>query len=202
MVCTPAPACKAMLSQATTMFPNRSKLSDGVCPGPNHPPTGDHPNGEAVDLTHDPGHGCDVDVLYARIVERRDPRVKYLIRNRRILRSYDKPGIPAWTWAPYTGDNPHDKHGHCSILPGARDNVSAWFGVAPPPIPQPEPEENDMAFIYVDKTGQDQGQVYDSGSTLVKIPTGEDAQALRDAGVKEVKLSHQMWATLNKEAEG
>ncbi len=68
--------------------------------------------------------------------------------------------------------------------------------------PHPQPVEDDMAFIYVDKSGQDQGQVYDSGSVLVKIPTGDDAQALLDAGVKQVKLSHQMFSTLNDQAQG
>lgn len=135
-----------MLTQATGLYPKRSKASDGVCPGPSHPPTGDHPKGEAVDLTHDPAHGCDVDALFARIVERRDPRVKYLIRARRICRSYDKPGIPAWTWAPYTGDNPHDKHGHCSILPGARDDTSPWFST-PNPQPEPDPEEDMLRIV-------------------------------------------------------
>lgn len=87
--------------------------------------------------------------------------------------------------------------------PGPSFPIHEFMGwvVGPPPVPQPQPEE-DMAFIYVDKSGQDGGQVYDSGSVLVKIPTGEDAAALRDAGVKEVKLSHAMWSTLNDAAEG
>ncbi len=70
------------------------------------------------------------------------------------------------------------------------------------PPPTPEPEDESVSYIYIDKTGQDAGQVYDSGSILMKIPTGEDAQAFRDAGAKEVKLSHQAWSTLNDEAKG
>lgn len=115
-------------------WPNRNRLppngSDGICASAQHTqqnPNSDHETGDAFDITHDPANGCDVDALFALIVERRDPRVKYLIRNARILRSYDKPGIRAWTWAPYTGSNPHKKHGHCSILPGARNDTTPWF---------------------------------------------------------------------------
>lgn len=143
MTCVPAPSCRAALHEASLMFPGRRTASDGICASAQHTrqnPTSDHETGDAYDLTHDPASGCDVDALFDLLVRRRDPRVKYLIRSRRILRSYDKPGIPAWTWAPYSGSNPHDKHGHCSILPNARHNVAAWFTPGPPPLSQ----EDDM----------------------------------------------------------
>lgn len=134
MACTPAPACKAALAEATRIAPNRNRASDGICASPKHTqqnPTSDHEKGEAFDLTHDPANGCNVDLFFDWIVRRRDPRVKYLIRNGRILRSYDKPGVPAWTWDTYTGPNPHTKHGHCSIVPAARNDTRPWFTAAP-----------------------------------------------------------------------
>lgn len=152
MACVPAPACKAALAQATALFPNRKRgagSSDGICASPQHTsqnPTSDHETGDAVDITHDPANGCDINVLFARIIQRRDPRVKYLIFNRRILRAYDKPGIPAWTWSPYTGSNPHTKHGHISIHANARNNTTPWFGLTTPPQ-----EEGDMPLNADDK---------------------------------------------------
>lgn len=201
MTCTPAPACKAMLVEATTLFPNRSTASDGICASPKHHqqnPTSDHETGDAVDLTHDPAHGCDVDELFARIVASRDPRVKYLIRNKRMLRSYDKPGIPAWTWAPYTGSNPHDHHGHCSILPGARDDTWPWFiPQQAPPIP---PQENDMPMVYATDPTKDASQVLDTGSALIIIKHGDSAQALDRAGVKTVTLNPGDYADIKQQA--
>lgn len=38
--------------------------------------------------------------------------VRLIIWNRRIIRTYPKPGIPAGTWAAYTGESPHRDHPH------------------------------------------------------------------------------------------
>lgn len=43
---------------------------------------------------------------------RRRLGVRLIIWNRHIIRVYDKPGIPAGTWARYTGDSPHTDHPH------------------------------------------------------------------------------------------
>lgn len=188
MSCVPAPACKAVLFQANALAPSRSTLSDGICASPQHHqqnPTSDHETGDAVDLTHDPAHGCDVDALFARIIARRDPRVKYLIRSRRICRAYDKPGTPAWTWAPYTGPNPHDKHGHLSIYATARNDTSPWFAATPPPALE---EDDDMAHRYGDKTGTDKSQVLVDGPVAVIIKHADSAQALDAGNVKTILL--------------
>lgn len=133
MACKEAPACRAALDEATALFPRRSRASDGICGDPAHASrVSDHnPDSSgyahAFDLTHDPANGCDVDALFAQLIARRDPRVKYVIRNRTIWRSYDKPGLPAWTPQPYTGSNPHTKHGHVSILLSATLDKSPWW---------------------------------------------------------------------------
>lgn len=130
MACTPAPSCKAALSEALRKWPNRSVASDGICASPRHTqqnPNSDHETGNAWDLTHDPAHGCDAHALVRAAVARHDKRIKYAISQGQIARSYDKPGIPAWTWAPYTGSNRHDKHAHVSIVASARDDISPWF---------------------------------------------------------------------------
>lgn len=93
-------------------------------------PTSDHERGEAVDLTNDPEHG----VRCAEIAEqlKTDPRVKYLIFNRRIFKAR------TGKWEPYTGKNPHTSHLHTSIHSYARDDLSPWpfspNGAAPAPV--------------------------------------------------------------------
>lgn len=135
MGCTPAPACKALLAEATHLWPNRSRASDGICASPKHSqqnPTSDHETGDAADLTDDKAGGCDADAFAEALRVGRDPRVKYVICNRRMFSSYATGKRKAWEWGPYTGANPHEKHTHVSILPGARNNTSPWFGVHAP----------------------------------------------------------------------
>lgn len=141
MGCTPAPACKAALSEALRRWPNRNVASDGICASPRHTqqnPTSDHEVGNAFDLTDDPTSGCHAHLLVASAVARHDKRIKYAISQGRIARSYDKPGIAAWTWSKYTGSNPHTKHAHVSIKAEFRNDTSPWFPtkVAPDNAPQ------------------------------------------------------------------
>src|SRR5688572_11951941 len=113
---TEARACRAMLTEATKRWPNRSRASDGILPSAAHTatnPSSDHELGNAVDLTHDPEHGVDCQLLadYVRF----DPRIKYVIFNRRIY----NPSV-AHAWRPYAPGttkpgNPHTKHMHVSI---------------------------------------------------------------------------------------
>lgn len=129
-MCVPAPACRAALKEATERWPGRSSASDGICASPDHlkrAPVSDHNDGNAYDLTHNPGAGVDCHRIADLLVNRRDQRVLYVIWSKRIARSYPKPGIPAWTWAPYTGANPHTKHLHVSIKKEARNDVAPWF---------------------------------------------------------------------------
>jgi hypothetical protein len=149
MTCRPAPACGVVLLEASTLWPYRSRASDGICASPQHHaqnPTSDHePDvrgiAHAVDLTHDPVHGCDVDHVLELIVAGRDPRVKYLIRNRQIIRSYKtSPKHPEpWTPQAYTGPNPHIKHLHISIWTEHENDTSPWFST--PPVSHPDQED-------------------------------------------------------------
>lgn len=133
-----------LLSQWDAAHPNRSTASDGDIGDAAHAArTSDHnpwvgpaSDGKMIvtarDFTHDPAHGADADQLAAALVASRDPRIKYLIRNRRMCRSYPKTidGVthPAWTWLPYPGDNPHTKHLHlsCQSDSARYDDVRSW----------------------------------------------------------------------------
>ena len=143
MSCRASKAAAAGLSQATALWPNRNRASDGTCASQAHSqqnPSSDHePNefGEAMafDLTDDPAHGIDTWALWDDIRQRRDPRVKYGICDRQMFSSYPSSGYPAWTWRPYSGSNPHTTHGHMSILDGHQNDTSPWFSdPAPPPL--------------------------------------------------------------------
>lgn len=62
------------------------------------------------------------------LVANKDARVKYIIWNKRIWRSYDKPNIPAWTPSPYTGSNSHSKHMHVSVVTYHESDDRPWWG--------------------------------------------------------------------------
>lgn len=131
--CTPAPTCRLALNEATQLWPQRSKASDGICAGAAHhqqSPNSDHESGDAFDLTVDPIHGVDCATLCENLRVRRDSRVKYVIYNRRMFASYDNGTRPPWTWGPYSGSSPHTEHMHVSILPGVRNDLRSWWGQA------------------------------------------------------------------------
>ena len=126
-----APAAQAILDQATALWPNRSRASDGTIGDPAHAArVSDHNPGHnglvhAADLTHDPANGCDNNINAETVKD--DPRVKYVIWNRRIW----NPAISR-TWRPYTGTNPHDHHMHVSVTDAGENDTSPWFTTANP----------------------------------------------------------------------
>lgn len=81
----------------------------------------------AVDLTDDKAAGCDADWLVEQLRLRQDPRIKYVIAERRMYSSYPARGYPAWTWRPYTGSNPHSKHVHISVLSDWMFSTLDWW---------------------------------------------------------------------------
>jgi len=82
----------------------------------------------AMDITHDPAHGCDANTIAEAIRGARDARVKYIIWNKRIANSSPVGGSAAWAWRPYSGTNGHTKHVHISVKPekSSYDSRAAW----------------------------------------------------------------------------
>lgn len=78
----------------------------------------------AMDITHDPNSGCNGRKIVDALVASRDPRIKYIIWNKRIISSITSP----WVWRSYSGGNPHTKHFHLSV--NARktlfDSTAPW----------------------------------------------------------------------------
>jgi hypothetical protein len=131
---TLAGALGTLRAEVDALWPDRSKLSDGTLGDPAHQArTSDHnPDADGVvrawDCTAWVGPDGNVaDLLAEHLRATRDPRVKYVIRSSRMFSSYPTSSTPAWTWRPYTGTNPHDKHTHVSVQPAPPgDDPSPW----------------------------------------------------------------------------
>lgn len=134
MTWRPARSLDVLRDEIDLMAPNRSTLSDGTLGDLAHSSrTSDHnPNAAGVvrarDITHDPTHGCDCNVLTRDIAALlgKHPALgsgAYLIWRRRII-STDR---LAEGWRTYTGSNPHDKHMHVSVGTRGYDDTSPWL---------------------------------------------------------------------------
>lgn len=129
-----AESLKQLRAQVNVLAPQRSKASDGTIGDASHQQhTSDHNpwvvDGNvgvvtAIDVTHDPAHGCDAEAIVRKLVGSRDRRIKYLIWKKQIVSSQVKP----WEWRPYSGANPHTAHFHLSVLPdkAVYDSTDAW----------------------------------------------------------------------------
>ncbi|MCY1042019.1 peptidoglycan-binding protein [Corallococcus sp. bb12-1] len=119
--------------------PSRSKSSDGWIGDAAHasresdhnPWVKDAGTGivTACDFTHDPAHGADMNDFVAHLVRRRDLRIKYIIWNQRIWRSYkSKSDAPSWASQAYSGKNRHTKHAHVSVSAKKElyDSTASW----------------------------------------------------------------------------
>lgn len=130
----PANSLVQLRSQVNQIAPNRSKASDGTIGDAAHQGRDSDHNPwiidagvgvvSAIDITHDPVHGCDCQSIVDALVASQDKRIKYIIWNRQIVSSTNKP----WTWRAYSGANPHNKHFHLSVKPDKAfyDNTDAW----------------------------------------------------------------------------
>jgi hypothetical protein len=134
-------AAKSLLKlrdQVNAMALHRDKSNDGTVGDASHqsrdsdhnPWVTDGATGvvTALDITHDPHHGCNAGQIVEAIRASKDRRVKYLIWDRHIANHAAIGGAVAWAWRPYHGTNPHDHHCHVSVLPNKDeyDNTDTW----------------------------------------------------------------------------
>lgn len=133
-----AESLDVLLEQINKLSPNRSKASDGSIGDPRHQAeaSSDH-NPHVVykgvgivtarDFTNDPAHGIDSEKLANALLASQDPRIKYVISNKKIASGTGQ-GHPAWAWRPYTGSSPHDHHCHLSVKadPKLFDDTAPW----------------------------------------------------------------------------
>lgn len=116
----PSAACVRALADATSLCPNRDRTFDGIMGDVRHQKRkSDHNEGNAFDLTHDPGNGIDCNFFVKLALL--DFRVEYVIWNRRIYNTT----MPDKGWRPYKGA-PHDHHMHVSVKRATRELGSPW----------------------------------------------------------------------------
>jgi len=133
-----AQSIATLLRQVNQMAPRRNKASDGIIGDAAHATRDSDHNPwvldagkgvvTAIDITNDPRNGCSAEAIAERVRASRDPRVKYIIWNRRISHYQAKDGVPPWEWRRYSGSNPHDKHVHISVRPekALYDSTNPW----------------------------------------------------------------------------
>lgn len=141
-----ASGLEKLRSQVNAKWPKRSKESDGSIGDEHHSARlSDHnPDGagvvHAIDITHDPKGGFDSYAFADMMLAKQDPRLKYVISNRRI--GSGPAGPSPGVWRKYSGVNPHDHHCHVSIVSGPlAENASDWdinAAVQADPIIQPD----------------------------------------------------------------
>lgn len=140
-----AKSLDVLRDQINKAYPNRSKLSDGWIGDARHQSSSSDHNPwikiveggktvrivTALDITHDPSVGLDSERLAEALVATRDPRIKYIISNRKIISGADGPR--PWVWRTYKGANPHSKHMHLSVEDKRElfDDNSYWKFIVP-----------------------------------------------------------------------
>lgn len=125
---------RALREDFDRRFPGRSKRSDGLIGDAAHQSRpSDHnigANGKihAADITNDPPV-CPVHVEVRKDDIRRDPRMKYIISNAKMISSYPMGMYPAFAERPYSGSNAHRQHAHISIKSGRvyENDISSWY---------------------------------------------------------------------------
>lgn len=114
--------------QIDAAWPDRSRASDGTIGDAAHAASvSDHNPDQfgvvrALDITHDPIHGCDIDQLSDALANSHDERISYIIACRLITGpAYD------WAWYDYDGDDPHANHLHLSVVNTSQaDSTYPW----------------------------------------------------------------------------
>ncbi|MHA6806047.1 hypothetical protein [Salinifilum ghardaiensis] len=127
-----ARSLEVLKEQIDRAFPNRNEASDGTIGDRSHQNSRSDHNPHygpgivtAMDITHDPRNGVDIDRLTDELAASKDPRIKYLIANGLILDA--RPQFNPWQWVRYDGSNPHTKHFHISAVASPEcDDPRPW----------------------------------------------------------------------------
>jgi hypothetical protein len=91
--------------------------------------------------------GCDAGALAKQLRTSKDPRIKYIIWNRRIANHAAVGQAAAWEWRRYGGSNPHDHHFHLSVKSdkASYDSDSPWLVPKANEVPTPPPASDKAA---------------------------------------------------------
>lgn len=153
-----AKGLEQLRDQVNAKWPGRSKASDGSIGDTGHSARKSDHNPDsrgvvhAIDLTHDPRNGFDSYKFADMLLAKQDPRISYIISNRRI--GSGPSGIDPGHWRSYNGANPHDHHVHISIIVSREDDVHPWAFDDVVVTPQPEAPEAVVTLRKTDTSPQ------------------------------------------------
>lgn len=134
-----ATSLDVLRSQINAMAPARKKTSDGWLGDAAHRARKSEHNPDsngvvrALDITHDPSSGVDAGKIADQLRKSKDPRILYVISNKRIA------SPTSWAWRAYNGPNPHTLHFHVSVVAAASkyDDVRPWSLMPGTPVGEP-----------------------------------------------------------------
>lgn len=200
-----AKALVVLRDQINALAPNRSKASDGWLGDSAHAArkSEHNPNAagvvRAIDVTHDPRNGVDAGKIADILRRSGDPRIYYVISNRRIANS-------GAAWRKYTGSNPHDHHFHVSVSadPKLYDSTKPWAldgSAVKPDMTQPAIIEK--PFLLRGSKGDAVKEL----QRLLKLPDDGDFGPKTEKAVKDFqkkkkltvdgKVGPQTWSALS-----
>lgn len=163
-----APCLNQLRAEVNLLAPDRNKAADGTIGDAAHSArNSDHNavNGvvHALDLTHDPAHGADMNAISEQI--KGDRRVKYIIWDHRIY----NPSVGPY-WRSYYGKNPHAHHMHVSCKYGAgfENDVSRWLDEEDALMALSEAEAKEL----LEKTRAIFAGLFEKDDTKAKAATG------------------------------
>lgn len=192
-----AGALVTLREQVNAAHPERSKKSDGSIGDEAHAASVSDHNPDragvvrAIDLTDDPAHGFDASEFAELLRVQRDPRVKYVISDRRIFAGPNGP--QPWVWRPYNGDNPHTSHVHISTQPTtAGDDTHRWAITLPyTPAGPPAPSTGDLDVKLLDLTNADKKLVTGAGVKPMQRLLGVTADGKAGPATRKALLAAQ-----------
>lgn len=140
MTWRPARSLPVLRDQIDAAYPGRDKGADGILGDTAHASRASDHNPDsagvvhAIDIDRDLGGGHDAHEIAVALVASRDPRIKYIISQGRIIygtaafaSAYGDRGVGAWVWTKYYGGDQHYDHFHLSVVPDSRcDQTTPW----------------------------------------------------------------------------
>lgn len=151
-----AESLDVLRKQINEAHPNRNKAADGTIGDEAHQLQGSASDHNpwikakgvgvvtALDITHDPKNGVDIDKLSDELIASRDPRIKYVIANGLIAGPYTN-----WQWQQNSG---HYNHIHISVNTDNYDDNKDW-NIGEEEM-KPTKDEIDDAFNFLGVTDE------------------------------------------------
>lgn len=184
-----AKSLEVLRKQINERWPQRDKSSDGTIGDPAHAARKSEHNPDenglvrALDITNDPRSGLSSEALAELLRQRADPRVLYVISNRKIA----NPRVANNEWRPYHGTNPHNHHFHISVREENADDDSPWdlSGKLPATPDHTPPNTQRHAVLREGSKGAEVRQL----QTLLKIAADGVFGPRTKAAVKEFQTA-------------